>query len=266
MISNKRSGKLGPVSLRSPSLNAANVNFLKGKTILITGCEGQLGQAYIAKLLERGHKIIGFDLASEAKNKQIIYKKVDVSNMAEIKTAIGEIDEDIDVLINNAGTAVFTPFEERTEEELDRVIGVNIKGAIVMTQQVFNKFFKPKKSGCIVNIGSIYGVVAGDMRIYHNGDRQTSEIYGASKAATISITKYFSAYMAPYHVRVNCISPGGVFNNHEKVFVDAYSRKVPMGRMADKDDFFSTLEYLISDDSSYLTGQNIVVDGGLTAW
>ena len=103
------------------------------------------------------------------------------------------------------------------------------------------------------------------MRLYAEGDRRTPEIYGASKAAVINLTKYFAAYMAP-NVRVNCISPGGIFNNQDSDFVQMYSRKVPMERMGKEEELLSTLEYLISDESSYVTGQNIVVDGGLTAW
>jgi len=135
-----------------------------------------------------------------------------------------------------------------------------------MTKAVFNKFFKPKSSGCVVNIGSIYGVVAADMGIYNQGDRRAPEIYGAVKAAIINLTKYFSVYMAPYKVRVNCISPGGVFNHQNPEFIEKYSARVPMGRMIKDQELLSTLEYLTSDDSSYTTGQNITVDGGLTAW
>jgi NAD(P)-dependent dehydrogenase (short-subunit alcohol dehydrogenase family) len=115
-------------------------------------------------------------------------------------------------------------------------------------------------------MGSIYGMVSGDMGIYNEGDRRTPEIYGASKAAVINLTKYFSAYMAPDNVRVNCISPGGIFNHQDKDFVTKYSNKVPMNRMGFEDELSSTLEYLLSSESSYVTGQNIAVDGGFTSW
>jgi len=172
----------------------------------------------------------------------------------------------IDVLINNAGTQVFTPFENRIEKELDSVIDVNLKGTIFMIQAVFNRFFKSQKSGCIVNIGSIYGVVAGNMGLYAEGDRRTSEIYGATKAAIIQLTKYFAAYMATYNVRVNCISPGGISNGQSREFIKKYSSKVPLGRMGNEEELHSTLAYFISEESTYITGQNIVIDGGLTLW
>ncbi len=236
------------------------------KTVLLTGCEGQLGQVYAADLLAKGYRVIGFDVADKPTNAQVIYHKVDITKVAAVKSTLEHVAQPIDILINNAGVAVFTPFEERTEEELDFVMGVNIKGTVIVTQQVFNVFMKPRCQGSIVNVGSIYGVVAGDMRIYKPGDRRTPEIYGATKAAVIHLTKYWAAYMAPYKVRVNCISPGGIANHQGEYFVDAYNNKVPLNRMGEDKEMLSTINYLISDESSYLTGQNIVVDGGLTAW
>jgi NAD(P)-dependent dehydrogenase (short-subunit alcohol dehydrogenase family) len=236
------------------------------KTVLITGSEGQLGKSYVSKLKELNYNIIAFDIAPETEDREIHYYQVDITKQKEVVNVISKLSGQIDVLINNAGVSVFTPFEERTEEELDFVIGVNLKGSILMTQAVFNRFFKPRKKGCVVNIGSIYGLVAGDMKLYKEGDRRTPEIYGATKAAVINVTKYFSAYMASYNVRVNCISPGGIFNHQNNEFIQKYSRKVPMERMGKSEELLSTLEYLISDESSYVTGQNIVVDGGLTTW
>ncbi len=234
------------------------------KTVLLTGSEGQLGQTYAQSLLDRGYRVVGFDVTDKPKNAKIAYYRVDVSDPRAVGAALDVHKEPIDILINNAGAAVFTPFEERTVDELDLVIDSNLKGTIIVTQAVFNKFMKPLRCGCIVNVGSIYGVVAGDMRIYKEGDRRTSEVYGATKAAIIQLTKYWAAYMAPYNVRVNCISPGGILNNQSDYFVDAYARKSPMGRMGQADEMLSTIHYMIDDASSYLTGQNIVVDGGLT--
>jgi len=236
------------------------------KTAIITGSEGMLGKAYVKRLLEMDYRVIGFDVLPETEDSSIEYFKVDITSQREISAAVEQIEGIVDLLINNAGVSVFSPFEDRTGEEIDFVMGVNIKGTILMTQSIFNRFFKSQKSGCIVNVGSIYGVVAGDMRIYRAGDRRTPEIYGATKAAIINITKYFAAYMAPHNIRVNCISPGGIFNHQDEDFVDKYANKVPQGRMGQDTELLSTLEYLISDASSYVNGQNVVVDGGLTAW
>jgi len=236
------------------------------KTVLITGSEGQLGKAFVKRLLKMDYRVIGFDMLLKSGHSGIEYFKVDISSQSEVSSAVKKLDGSVDLLINNAGVSVFSPFEERTGNEIDYVMGVNIKGTILMTQSIFNCFFKSQKSGCIVNVGSIYGIVSGDMRIYKEGDRRTPEIYGATKAAIINITKYFATYMAPYNVRVNCISPGGIFNHQGEDFVEKYSKKVPQGRMGQESELLSTLEYLISDASSYVNGQNVVVDGGLTVW
>jgi len=232
---------------------------------IITGSEGQIGQSIVSNLTKLGYQVIGIDI-TEKVNKDILYHKADITKKTEIENILKNYDNDVAVLINNAGTSVFSPFEERSEEEIDNVMDVNIKGTILMTQLVYNKFFKPNNTGNIINIGSIYGMVSGDMRIYNDGDRRTPEIYGATKAAIINLTKYFSAYMASDNVRVNCISPGGIFNNQHEDFIKNYSAKVPLKRMGNEKELLSTVEYLLSEGSTYVTGQNIVVDGGFTIW
>jgi len=237
------------------------------KTALITGSEGQLGKRFIESLKQQNYKIIGFDVNEESADKNIQYHQINITKNKEIKETLSNLATDsIDLLINNAGVSVFSPFEERTEEEIDFVFDVNVKGTLLMTQAVFNQYLKPQKAGCVINIGSIYGIVSGDMRLYKEGDRRTPEIYGATKAAVINLTKYFAAYFAPYNIRVNCISPGGIFNHQDPLFVEKYSEKVPFKRMGKEEELLSTLRYLISDDSSYVTGQNIIVDGGFTIW
>ena len=118
----------------------------------------------------------------------------------------------------------------------------------------------------IVNVGSIYGLVAGDMSLYNKNDRKTSEIYGASKAAVIHLTKYLANYMGKFNVRVNCISPGGVLNKklQKKNFIKKYSKKPSLGRMANSKEILNTLIFLLNEDSDYITGQNLIVDGGYT--
>lgn len=237
------------------------------KKIIITGCEGQLGRVFVDHLVAMGNIIIGIDVAPSTDNPLLDhYSQVDITDSNSIDHFFKNYDDSVDVLINNAGVSVFTPFEERTVDEIAYVLDVNVKGTILMTQNVFTRHFKAKKQGCIVNIGSIYGVCAGDMRLYNEGDRRTPEIYGASKAAVINLTKYFSAYMAPYHVRVNCLSPGGIQHTQDNEFVKKYANKVPMTRMGEAKELLSTIDYLIDGDSSYLTGQNIIIDGGFTVW
>ena len=235
------------------------------ETAILTGSEGQIGQSFVSKLKELNYQVIGIDIVDQV-NDGIIYHRVDITKKHEIESVLKQHNENITVLINNAGISVFSPFEERTEDQIDMVMNVNLKGNILMTQLVYNKYFKVNNNGTIINIGSIYGIVSGDMSIYNEDDRRTPEIYGATKAAVINLTKYFATYMAPHNVRVNCISPGGIYNNQAKKFIENYSRKVPMNRMGYADELLSSLEYLLSDESSYVTGQNIVVDGGFTSW
>jgi len=236
------------------------------KKILVVGSEGQVGQVFVEHLLKNDFEVIGIDKNDVPTEKIYKYYQCDITKTHDLEKVFRFFDGKLDILLNLAGVSVFSPFENRTSEEIDFVLDVNVKANILLSQIAFNECFKANKSGIIVNMGSIYGVVSGDMRIYRDGDRKTPEIYGASKAAVINLTKYFATYMAPYNVRVNCISPGGIYNDHNDEFNNNYSKKVPMNRMANSHELLSTLDYLISDQSSYVTGQNILVDGGFTAW
>ena len=122
-----------------------------------------------------------------------------------------------------------------------------------------------KNNGCIINIASVYGVVSPDPRIYGKSGRNNSEVYGASKAAIIALTRYLAVHLAP-HVRVNAISPGGIYNHQSEDFVKNYENRTPLGRMANTEDIVGAAVFLASDASRYITGQNIVVDGGFTLW
>jgi NAD(P)-dependent dehydrogenase (short-subunit alcohol dehydrogenase family) len=121
-------------------------------------------------------------------------------------------------------------------------------------------------SGVMVNVGSIYGVVGANQSIYGESGRNSSEVYAASKGGVISMTRYLSVYLASKNIRVNCLSPGGVFNNQDPFFVEKYSERTPMGRMATVEDLKGAILFLASDASRYVTGHNLVVDGGWTAW
>lgn len=241
------------------------------KKAIVTGCSGQLGRAYCEYLINNDYDVIGIDIQDslQVKNESLAkmeYHQVDITKNEEITTFFEKIKGPIDLLINNAGVSCFSPFEERSPEEIDFVMDVNLKAPILMAKEVFNRFMKDQKSGKIINIGSIYGQVSGDMRLYRPGDRRTPEIYGATKAAIINVTKYLAAYMAPYNIQVNCLSPGGIFNNQSEYFIDKYEEKVPMKRMGTEQDLIPVLKTLIDPDSAYMTGQNITVDGGFTAW
>jgi len=170
----------------------------------------------------------------------------------------------VDVLVNNAGIGIFTPFEARTEEEFDAVLDINVKGGWRCIQAFRGALEKTK--GNVINIGSVYGVVSPDPRVYGDSGRNSSEVYGASKAGVIQTTRYFAVHLAPAGIRVNSITPGGVFAGQDPAFVEAYEARTPMGRMGRPDDLAGAVVFLSSDAASYVTGHNLVVDGGFTAW
>jgi len=175
----------------------------------------------------------------------------------------------IDGLVNNAGVSVFEPFLERPESSIDLVMGVNLKGTILLTKEFIKFNRKIKNNGSIVNIASHYGLVSPDPRIYTDCDRKNSEIYGATKAGIIQMTKYYSVHAAPYSIRVNAISPGGIRNPDNPQgddFQKNYNFRCPLGRMAETEEMVGAVIFLLSPAASYITGHNLVVDGGMTSW
>lgn len=242
---------------------------MKKKIAILTGCEGQLGSLFAKELIELNYHIVGVDIKKKSKNKNIEYFCLDISKEKNIKKLFVKLKKykKIDLLINNAAQQIFSDFEKRTSNELDKLINVNLKAVILMTKFMFNFYFKKNKSGKIINIGSVYGVVSPNMDIYKKGDRKSSEIYGASKAAIIHLTKYFANYFASYNVDVNCISPGGVYNDlsQSKKFQRRYIKNVPQKRMAFENEIAEHLKFLVRKKDKYLNGQNIIIDGALTS-
>ncbi len=251
---------------------------LADKVVLVTGACGQLGRQFCLAFAREGASVWVSDL-NKAGCKRIINGLycpgrhhslvMDVSDPGAVKKGFGEIKRTsgrIDVIVNNAGIGVFTPFEKRDFEDFMRVLKINAGGTFLCIQEGSRLMREKKTKGSIINIGSIYGMVSGDPRIYTDCSRVTAECYGASKAAVIQMTKYFSVFLADCCIRVNCISPGGVFNNQGKDFVKRYGQRTPMRRMADEKEIAATAVFLASGDAAYITGQNIAVDGGWTAW
>ena len=248
-------------------------NFHK-KTILITGASGQIGSSVVKLFLNLGSKVYGFDKTrSNIKHTNYEFVKIDITNKNMIRKTINDIikkDNRIDVIINNAGVSIFSKYDKRTDLELDKTIDTNIKGLLnVINSYVYvHKKYDLKKC-CIINIGSIYGILSPDFKIYGKKDRFSSEIYGATKAAVIQLTKYYSVILSKYKINVNCLSPGGIFNKKKpqnKKFVREYSKRVPQARMGNDKDLFTGILFLASDQSNYVNGQNLIIDGGLSSW
>ena len=247
---------------------------LESKVILVTGACGQLGRAICDSFKKSGSKVVGLDInVNTNKVDGVEYFLNDITNKLELieifETIITKYKK-IDVLINNAGVSTFENFEKRSEEDFDWVMDTNLKGTFLCIQSLVNLFDTHKlKKASIINIGSIFGVVSPDFRNYTDLPRKSPEIYGATKAGVIQMTKYFSVHLAERNIRVNCVSPGGIFNPKSpqgKGFVENYSYRVPMKRMAKESEIVGAVLYLASSAASYTTGQNILIDGGLTSW
>ena len=236
---------------------------LKNKVVIITGGKGQLGKAITKKFIKLGAIVYDLDLIDkfDLRSKQSIsnhYKKIFNKH------------KKVDILINNAGVSVFNDLMDRTEEEFDFVYDVNLKGTFNSIHSFLEYCNKnQQQSASIVNIASLYGIVSPDFRIYNDGDRKNSEIYGATKAGIIQMTKYLAVYLADKNIRVNCVSPGGVFNQdnpQNQTFIKKYEDRCPMKRMAYDTEIADGVIYLASDMSSYVNGHNLIIDGGYTSW
>ena len=165
----------------------------------------------------------------------------------------------------------FTPFEAFSLETWREVMAVNLDGMFLVARAAGKAIARGGRGGSIVMTSSIYGVVAPDPRIYEGSKYMgraisTPAVYAASKAGVIGLARYLSTYWAPQNIRVNVLTPGGVESGQNDTFRDRYATRVPLARMARPDELIGALLFLASDASSYVTGQNIVVDGGLTAW
>ncbi len=236
------------------------------KKAIVTGAGGQLGSIFVNALVEKGYFVYALDinLKNNSASSNIKPLKLDITNESEVHRFFSSVQY-LDVLVNNAGTGIFTPFEERTASEFRRVMDVNLLGTFLMSQSAV-EIMKKNGGGKIINIASIYGSKSSDERIYGNSGRNNSEVYSASKAGVISLTQYMAAHFGKHNIQTNSISPGGIYNKQSDEFVANYEYKTPMNRMGEAKDLLSTLFYLISDDTKYTTGQDIAVDGGFLAW
>lgn len=261
----------------------ANSYDIKDMVILITGAAGQLGQATVNAGIALGAKFICWDLSQTAlitasvKNNwgdKVFLSATDITNSTSVKNAFQEGFEKfggVDALINNAGVSVFSPWNERTEDEFDWVTNVNLKGTFLCIKEYLRHLVKTDREGVIVNVASFYGVISPDPRIYTDLNRRNSEVYGATKAGVIQMTKYFATngIYDGANVRVNGIAPGGIRNFSEPQgddFQRLYSERCPLKRMAEVEEMVGPMFFLLSPDSSYINGQTLVVDGGMTAW
>lgn len=251
---------------------------LKNKKIVLTGCFGLLGREFKDYLLKNGALVIGIDLKSEKKfknHKNFFFYQLDLTKPNSIKETCNKINKKfkkIDCLINNA--AINETIEKNYNnnflnfeiKKFDLFSDVNIK-AILYLSKYFHKTLKKGKGGSIINIGSVYGVVSPNQKIYNKDKKiknQKNISYTITKSSLIGLTKHLAVIFAKDKIRVNSTSFGGVKNFQSKDFLYKYSKNTPMNRLAKKNEFNGLINFLISDASSYVTGSNIIVDGGLT--
>ena len=240
------------------------------KIAVITGCNGQLGSFLVHLLIDNGFFVYGLDKdAKEEHFEKYSIFKLDVTDESEVAEFFQELSDKkirINTLINNAGIGIFTPFEERRKEDFMKVLDVNLFGTFNMIKAALNFFDVNLDPANIVNVSSIYGVISSDPSIYEDLNRMNSEVYSASKAGIIQLTKYFAVHLAKRKILVNCVSPGGIYNKHPEKFKNNYSKKCPVERMANVNEIADAILFFSKNKNAYLTGQNLIVDGGLTAW
>ena len=256
---------------------------LDGKVVVLTGAAGIIGTQIVKAFIDAGARVFAIDRDASAlenclgsAHASLMTCEADIANQAAVKNAFSILSShwgEPDALLNNAATKsenFFEPFETFPVNEWNEVMAVNLTGAMLCAQ-VFGSSMAKRGKGSIVNTLSIYGIVAPDQRIYEGSEYlghaiNTPAIYAASKAGLWGLTKYLAAYWGHRGVRVNAITPGGVFSGQNDIFVENYSRRTPLGHMAQADDMVNAMRYLTSDAAKYVTGHNLVVDGGWTAW
>lgn len=271
---------------------------LTGKVAIVTGGPGLLGKEFCRTLAESGASVVVADINATGVNAltttlikagyHAMGVAADVTQPESVHALVDEtlaVYGRLDILVNSAAMdpkfdppalaemakkgTVSGAFEDYPLDAWQAALDVNLTGMFLCCQAAVRPMLAQGKKGSIINICSTYGLAGPDQRIYQREGRQTAYkpvYYSVTKAGVLGLTRYLAAYYAGTQIRVNALTPGGIFNNHDEFFLKAYSSRTIMGRMAEKDEMNGALLFLASDASSYMTGSNLVVDGGWTAW
>lgn len=242
---------------------------LKDKVIIVTGGSGLLGKAFINELKQEGAITINADI-SVSTDLALGNYRVDITKAEDISNAVEEIFQyfgRIDGLVNNAYPRTKdwgAKFEDIKPESWSSNVEMQMNSYFVFCQEVLKKM-DLQSSGSIVNIASIYGVVGNDFSVYEGTSMTSAAAYSAIKGGIINFTRFLASYYGKRGIRVNTVSPGGIFDHQNPIFVANYNKKVPMGRMGNPDDIAPSVAFLLSEKSQYITGHNLIVDGGWCA-
>lgn len=261
---------------------------MERKVVILTGSGGRLGSRFAHVLSAAGANVVLVDIdkkSNENLRLELIKKyhtnpisfDTNITKQTEVKKLMNDVltkYNKIDVLVNNAHFVPRdhpqrdAPFEQYPLDLWDKTITTNLRGLFLCCQEV-GKVMLKQKYGTIVNISSIYGIVGADQRIYGKSRLNSPAFYSATKGAMVNLTRYLAAYWSGKNIRVNTLTLGGVYDkklHQDREFVKNYSERTILGRMAKKEDYDGALLFLTSDASSYVTGTNLIVDGGWTAW
>ena len=253
---------------------------LKNKTIVITGGSGFLGSQFVEAFLQFHCNVVVLDVKKnklltsfEKNSKNYLYLKCDITNEKKLKACLNKIVKKfktIDVLINNAFNDYVPKKSKKTSFALEKLdpkiwskdLDVGLTGAFLCTK-TFGSFMKKKKrGGNIINVSSDLGIISPDQRIYKKMNFVKPVTYSVIKHGIIGLTKYTATYWAENNIRCNAIAPGGMFNNQDRNFLNEISKLIPLKRLGRKNEYNSLLLFLASDQSSYITGSTVVIDGG----
>ena len=263
---------------------------LTGRSVVITGGAGILGSTFVKAFLAHGANVVMVDRDESALQRlaesldadadRLLGIRCDVTAPAQIAQMVDRAVQrfgGIDVLLNNHATppadpaAFFAPFEDYPLDEWRRVMAVNLDGMFLVAQAVGRQMLAQDRGGSMIFTTSIYGMMASDNRIYEGSEYRgyainNPPVYSASKAGVVGLMRWLSTYWSEKGIRVNAVAPGGVFSGENDTFQKRYSARVPLGRMAHEYEIAGAMLYLASDASSYVTGQVLMVDGGLSVW
>lgn len=256
---------------------------LTGRAALVTGGAGHIGLAACEALLELGSSVAVLDLDPNACRTRVAELSTkghalaipcDLTDERATRTSVREVVQNLghlDILVHCAAYVGTTqvpgwavPFDRQTVKAWDAALRVNLTSAFVMVQEA-QQALSSTGQGSVILFGSTYGIAGPDMRLYEDTDMANPAGYAASKGGVLQLTRHLATLLAP-QIRVNAISPGGVTRGQPQVFQERYISRTPMGRMATEEDLKGAVAYLAGDLSAYVTGHNLVVDGGWTAW